>query len=71
MDIIRSVGFEVRYCPLQESLLKKRKETLHCGFLTFLQVLEQTLFHGWFFQEMQFLLEPLVLSLGYLRLVSL
>jgi hypothetical protein len=54
----------------QESLLKKRKEILHCGFLIFLLVLEQTLFHGWFYQGMQYLLGPLVLFLGYLRSVS-
>jgi hypothetical protein len=30
----------------QGSLLKKRKETLHCVSLVFLQVLEEILFHG-------------------------
>ena len=42
-----------------------------CGFLIFLQVLEQTLSRGWFYPEMQFLLEPRVLFLAYLQLVSL
>lgn len=53
----------------QESQLKKRKEILLCGFVIFLQGLEQTLFHGLFYQEMQSRLEPLVLFLVYLQSV--
>ncbi|XP_054808673.1 fatty acid desaturase 4, chloroplastic-like [Prosopis cineraria] len=35
--------------------LKRRNETLLYGFLTFSLVLDQTLFRGWFYHEVQFL----------------
>lgn len=68
---IEAWTFFISMLSQQGSLLKKREEALHCGFLTFLLVLEQTLFPGWFYRETQSQLELLVLFLGYLLSVSL
>jgi hypothetical protein len=68
---IEAWTFDISLLSQQESLLKKREGALLCGFLTFLPVLEQILFPGYFYQETQSQLELLVPFLGYFQSASL